>query len=96
MKTKTSSGNSSWKQTGRQSKTIFGLKSPRRVSTLASSLSIWSTRNVSLSLSEKVAADGTNIDNWTIDEIAEVVAEFVEHASQKSAVPEQQIQEESK
>jgi hypothetical protein len=32
-------------------------------------------------LSDKVAADGTNIDNWTIDEIAEVVAEFVEHAS---------------
>lgn len=42
-------------------------------------LNTWSTRSVSNSWLIR-AADGTNIDNWTFDEIKEVVAEFVTDA----------------
>lgn len=40
-------------------------------------------------------ADGMNIDNWTFDEIAEIVAEFVANASQKTVeeAPEEEVKE---
>ena len=77
-------GRRSSKPTDKQNKTTFGLKWPRKGSTPAHLRSTWNTKKVSSSYPKIVSADGTNIDNWTIDEIKEVVAEFVADASRVS------------
>lgn len=77
-------GRRSSKPTDKRSKTISGLKWPRRGSILVLSHNTWNTKKVSPAHPKIVSADGTNIDNWTFDEIKEVVAEFVADASRET------------
>ena len=54
-----------------------------RATTLINSGISWITRKVSnwihIDILGFVAEDGTNVDNWTMEEIIAVVAEFVQH-----------------
>jgi len=65
------------KLTGYKNRTTCGLKSPKKGWTLVLLPSSWNTKKVSFMTNSIFLADGTNIDNWTFDEIKEVVAEFV-------------------
>ena len=40
-----------------------------------------------------VAEDGTNVDNWTMDEIIGVVDEFVQHYNSMLEPTEQELQQ---
>lgn len=66
----------------RPNNSTFGMKLQIKVLTPPHLLSIWNTKKVRNELELKLisviyAADGTNIDNWTYEEIKEVVADFV-------------------
>ena len=66
----------------RPNNSTFGMKLQIKVLTPPPLLSIWNTKKVRNELELKLisviyAADGTNIDNWTYEEIKEVVADFV-------------------
>ena len=67
------------------------MKLPTRGSTRLSLPSIWSTRNVreiirvithDVKADRCCVEDGTNIDNWTFEDLKIVVAEFVADAMQ--------------
>lgn len=82
---KSNSHGNAMRRDARPNNSTFGMKSQTKVLTPPHLLSIWNTKKVRKRIALNLifviyAADGTNIDNWTYEEIKEVVADFVSDA----------------